>query len=155
MTTVAPADAADASLGANVARREQTRELGATLVLSVFRLLKTAQVHALDNMAVLQQLEQTTETVRLFASKTSSRVSILFAKNTVFVGGQLLLTPSQLQRLFRNLLRLAFQLRLRLRDPLGLRIEQIPLAGQIVRRLFEFGKAASLQFETLQRRSEF
>ncbi len=75
---------------AQLARREQARELGAGLVLAIYRLLKIGQIHSVDNMAVVAQLEQTVDTIRLFTSRTEGRVSLLFAKSTVFVAGQLL-----------------------------------------------------------------
>ena len=40
--------------------------------------------------AVVQQLEQTADAIRLFGARTGSPLSLLFAKTTVFVGGQLL-----------------------------------------------------------------
>ena len=73
-----------------VRQRERARELGAGLVLQLFRLLKVTQFHAPDNMAVLQQLEQTLESVRVFWQQTSEGVSMLFSGGTVFVAGQLL-----------------------------------------------------------------
>ena len=73
-----------------LAQREQARELGSGLVLAFYRLVKTAQLHALDNMAVHQQIEQTLDTIKLFQAKTGARMSILFAKSTVFVAGQLM-----------------------------------------------------------------
>jgi hypothetical protein len=60
-------------------QRERARELGAGLVLQLFRLLKVTQFHAPDNMAVLQQLEQTLESVRVFRQQTSEGASMLFS----------------------------------------------------------------------------
>ena len=75
---------------AELARREQARDLGASLVLQIYRLVKTAQIHALENTAVVQQIEQTAESIRLFSARADSSLSLLFAKSTVFVSGQLL-----------------------------------------------------------------
>lgn len=84
-------DAAPLSLRSMDAQRSKSgRELGASLVLAIHRLLKVAQIHALDNMAVLQQLDQTTEALRIFCTRVQGPATFLFAKNTVFVSGQLL-----------------------------------------------------------------
>jgi HD-GYP domain-containing protein (c-di-GMP phosphodiesterase class II) len=71
-------------------RRERLRERGASLLLQIFRLIKVAQFHALDNMAVVQALGQTTDAIRVFCSQTNEPVSLLFMRGTIFVGGQLL-----------------------------------------------------------------
>ncbi|MCA9591788.1 MAG: hypothetical protein KC776_00715 [Myxococcales bacterium] len=90
----APADpsAADVVLRnvAELQQRQRARELGTTLALSIFRLLRIAQFHALDNMAVIQQLDQTVEAIQAFAAQTNDPLSLLFARGTVFVAGQLL-----------------------------------------------------------------
>lgn len=75
---------------AELARRESARELGSSLILQVYRVIKTAQIHALENTAVVQQIEQTAEAIRLFASRTDAPLTLLFAQTTAFVSGQLL-----------------------------------------------------------------
>jgi hypothetical protein len=75
---------------AELAQRQQARELGSGLARQIFRLLKVAQFHALDNMAVLQQLDQTAEALAVFGRQTGEPLTLLFAKSTVFVNGQLL-----------------------------------------------------------------
>jgi hypothetical protein len=74
---------------AEIAQRQQARDLGAALALQVFRLLKVAQFHALDNMAVLQQIDQTVDALRGFGAQTGEPLTMLFAKGTVFVAGHL------------------------------------------------------------------
>src|SRR5262249_42054031 len=93
MTLQAPAAEQKDVLFRNVAelqQREKARELGAGLVLQLYRLGRVTQFHAVDNMAVLQQTEQTLEAIRLFAQQTTERPAILFSRGTVFVAGQLL-----------------------------------------------------------------
>jgi HD-GYP domain-containing protein (c-di-GMP phosphodiesterase class II) len=75
---------------AELARHKSARELGGSLVLAIHRLLRVAQIHAMGNMAVLQQLDQTSEALRIFCARAQGPATILFAKNTVFVSGQLL-----------------------------------------------------------------
>lgn len=74
---------------AEIAQQQQARDLGAGLALQVFRLLKIAQFHALDNMAVLQQIDQTVDALRGFGAQTGEPLTMLFAKGTVFVAGHL------------------------------------------------------------------
>jgi hypothetical protein len=93
MTTEAPAQEAAQVVLQNVAelaQRQQARELGSSLARQVFRLVKVAQFHALDNMAFLQQLDQTIEALGVFGAQTGEPLSLLFSKSTVFVNGQLL-----------------------------------------------------------------
>ncbi|MCC6667891.1 MAG: hypothetical protein IT375_29375 [Polyangiaceae bacterium] len=75
---------------AELAQRQQARERGSALASQIFRLLKVAQFHALDNMAFLQQLDQTVEALKAFGAQTGEPLTLLFAKSTVFVCGQLL-----------------------------------------------------------------
>ncbi|MCC6897441.1 MAG: hypothetical protein IT377_00625 [Polyangiaceae bacterium] len=75
---------------AELAQRQQARERGSSLAGQIFRLLKVVQFHALDNMAVLQALDQTVEALRAFGAQTGEPLTLLFAKSTVFVCGQLL-----------------------------------------------------------------
>ncbi len=71
-------------------QRDSARELGAGLVLAIYRLAKVATLHSLDNMAVHQAIDQALETIRLFQARTGARMSMLFAKSTVFIAGQLM-----------------------------------------------------------------
>ena len=73
-----------------LARQTKVRELGTSLALQIFRLIRVAQFHALDNMAFIQQLDQTTEAIRAFSDQTSQPLGLLFSRGTVFVAGQLL-----------------------------------------------------------------
>ncbi len=73
-----------------LAKQTKVRELGTTMALQIFRLIRVAQFHALDNMAFVQQLDQATEAIRGFSAQTSQPLSLLFSRGTVFVAGQLL-----------------------------------------------------------------
>lgn len=75
---------------AELAARRRARELGTTLALQLFRLIRVGQFHALDNMAVIQQLEQTVEAITAFSTQSHEPLSLLFSRGTVFVSGQLL-----------------------------------------------------------------
>ncbi|GMV18985.1 MAG: hypothetical protein AMXMBFR56_72090 [Polyangiaceae bacterium] len=90
--TAAPQEASQLVMKnvAELAQRQQARELGSSLARQIFRLLKVVQFHALDNMAVLQQLDQTVDALRAFGRETGESLTLLFAKSTVFVCGQLL-----------------------------------------------------------------
>ncbi|HVY46009.1 MAG TPA: hypothetical protein VHB21_09025, partial [Minicystis sp.] len=78
------------NVAGEVARRAQARELGAGVVTALFRLVKLATLHALDNQAVVRQIEETVALVNEYGRRTEHNVSILFAHGSVFVGGQLL-----------------------------------------------------------------
>jgi len=71
-------------------RREHARELGAGVVIAVYRLAKLAQVHDLTNQAFVRQLEQTHQIIGDYCLRSGSNVSVLFAHKAVFVAGQLL-----------------------------------------------------------------
>jgi len=71
-------------------RREHARELGAGVVISIYRLVKLAQMHDLANQAFTRQLEQTHQIIGDYCLRSGSNVNILFAYKTVFVAGQLL-----------------------------------------------------------------
>jgi hypothetical protein len=75
--------------GENV-RRERARELGADVVVELYKLLKLAAVHDLQNQAFLQQLERAHQKIAEYTLKSGLDVSILFAHKAVFVAGQLL-----------------------------------------------------------------
>jgi hypothetical protein len=69
---------------------ERIRERGAEAILAVFRLVKNAFVHAIDNRAVTQTAAQSAEIIAGFAATVGQNVSITFIGDTVFVCGQLL-----------------------------------------------------------------
>jgi HD-GYP domain-containing protein (c-di-GMP phosphodiesterase class II) len=71
-------------------RREHARDLGANVVLAVYRLAKLAQLHDLANQAFQRQLEQTHAAVVEYGLRAGTNVNILFAQKAVFVAGQLL-----------------------------------------------------------------
>lgn len=71
-------------------RREHARELGAGVVVAIYRLAKLAQVHDLQNQAFLRQLEQTHQIIGDYCLRSGSNVNVLFAHKATFVAGQLL-----------------------------------------------------------------
>jgi tetratricopeptide (TPR) repeat protein len=71
-------------------RRAQARELAANVVQAVFRLVKHSTLHAIDNQAVVRQVEETVQIINDYGQRTGQNVSILFAHGSIFVGGQLL-----------------------------------------------------------------
>jgi hypothetical protein len=73
-----------------VARRVHARELAANVVTAVFRVVKLSTLHAIDNQAMVRQVEETVALVGDYCQRTEHNVSILFAHGSVFVGGLLL-----------------------------------------------------------------
>jgi hypothetical protein len=71
-------------------RREHARELGAGVVVAIYRLAKLAQMHDLGNQAFVRQLEQTHQLIGEYCLRSGSNVSVLFAEKATFVAGQLL-----------------------------------------------------------------
>src|SRR5688572_7200834 len=71
-------------------RREHARELGAGVVVAIYRLAKLAQLHDLSNQAFLRQLEQTHQMIGEYCLRSGGSVSVLFADKATFVAGQLL-----------------------------------------------------------------
>jgi HD-GYP domain-containing protein (c-di-GMP phosphodiesterase class II) len=71
-------------------RREHARDLGAGVVVAIYRLAKLAQMHDLTNQAFLRQLDDTQALIQDYGLRSGSNVNILFAKRAVFVAGQLL-----------------------------------------------------------------
>ena len=71
-------------------RREHARDLGAGVVVAIYRLVKLAQVHDLANQAFVRQLEQTHQIIGEYCLRSGSNVSVLFADKAAFVAGQLL-----------------------------------------------------------------
>ncbi|WP_441288811.1 DnaJ domain-containing protein [Sorangium sp. KYC3313] len=71
-------------------RREQARDLAASVVQALFRLVKLSTLHAIDNQAMVRQVEETVSLVQDFGQRSGHNVSILFTRGSVFVSGQLL-----------------------------------------------------------------
>ena len=69
---------------------EEIRDKGAEVILSIFRLLKNALVHAVGNKAVLTTAKETHGIIADFASIVGGHVSITYVDDTIFVCGQLL-----------------------------------------------------------------
>lgn len=82
------------NVGENI-RRVQARDLGATVIQSIFRLAKQATLHSLDNQAVVRQVEETSHIINDYGQRTDQNVSILFSFGSIFVGGQLLKASRQ------------------------------------------------------------
>ena len=73
-----------------MARRVHARDLAASIVTALFRLVKLSTLHSLDNQAMKRQVEETVALVNDYGQRTEHNVSILFAHGSVFVGGLLL-----------------------------------------------------------------
>jgi tetratricopeptide (TPR) repeat protein len=71
-------------------RREHARDLGAGVVVAIYRLAKLAQMHDLGNQAFLRQLDQTHQMIGDYCLRSGSDVNVLFADKATFVAGQLL-----------------------------------------------------------------
>ncbi len=69
---------------------EIIRERGTEAVLAIYRLVKIGLIHAFENDAVGQTLDQTLAILQEFAGLAGDRVTVTFADDTVFVCGQLL-----------------------------------------------------------------
>ncbi|MFO0679882.1 MAG: hypothetical protein U0169_25385 [Polyangiaceae bacterium] len=82
-------DGVRAEAGENV-RREHARELGAGVVVALYRLFRLAQMHELGNQAFVRQLDQTHEAIVEYCTRAGSNLGVLFAKRAVFVQGQLM-----------------------------------------------------------------
>ncbi|MBL8744446.1 MAG: hypothetical protein JNK04_25235, partial [Myxococcales bacterium] len=90
MTAQAPRlDVITENVGENV-RRVQARDLGATVVQAIFRLVKQSTLHSLDNQAVVRQVEDAAHIINDYGQRTDQNVSLLFAFGSIFIGGQLL-----------------------------------------------------------------
>ena len=74
----------------DMVRREHARELGAGVVVALYRLARQAQLHDLANQAFVRQLEQTHQIIGEYCLRSGTNVNILFAQKAVFVAGQLL-----------------------------------------------------------------
>lgn len=71
-------------------RREHARDLGAGVVVAIYRLAKLAQMHDLTNQAFMRQLDQTHQMITEYCLRSGAHVNVLFAHKAVFVAGQLL-----------------------------------------------------------------
>jgi hypothetical protein len=69
---------------------EEIRDKGSEVILSIFRLLKNALVHAVGNKAVLTTAKETHGIIADFASIVGGQVSVTYVDDTIFVCGQLL-----------------------------------------------------------------
>ncbi len=69
---------------------EQIRDRGADALLSVFRLVKNAMIHAIDNDAVRETATQAAEVLQGFSGEVGMPVTFTFVEDTVFVCAQLL-----------------------------------------------------------------
>jgi curved DNA-binding protein CbpA len=87
MTAAERVDVLSGDAGARV-RRAKTRELAGPLVQNLFRLVKLAQLHAIDNQAVRRQLELTAEGLRDYALRSGEGATLFFARGVVFFGGE-------------------------------------------------------------------
>ncbi|AUX39781.1 hypothetical protein SOCE26_011760 [Sorangium cellulosum] len=87
--TAPQVDVISQNLSENV-RREQARDLAASVVQALFRLVKLSTLHSIDNQAMVRQVEETVALVQDFGQRSGHNVSILFARGSVFVSGQLL-----------------------------------------------------------------
>jgi HD-GYP domain-containing protein (c-di-GMP phosphodiesterase class II) len=74
----------------DLVRREHARELGASVVVAIYRLARQAQLHDMTNQAFVRQLEQTYQVIGEYCLRSGVSVNILFAQKAVFVAGQLL-----------------------------------------------------------------
>ena len=74
----------------DLVRREHARELGAGVVVALYRLARQAQMHDLGNQAFVRQLEQTHQAIGEYCLRSGMNVNVLFAKRAVFIAGQLL-----------------------------------------------------------------
>jgi hypothetical protein len=74
---------------------EQIRDRSSEAALAVFRLAKNALVHAIDNEAVVQTVQQSHEILAAFSREVGSGVTLTYAGDTVFVCGQLLRATRQ------------------------------------------------------------
>lgn len=74
----------------DMVRREHARDLGAGVVVAIYRLAKLAQMHDLGNQAFLRQLEDGHRLIQEYCLRSGGNVNVLFARRAVFVAGQLL-----------------------------------------------------------------
>ncbi len=71
-------------------RRVRAREVGAAVVVAIYRLVKVALLHEPTNQALMRQVEQAHEAIKEYATRAGVHVSLLFSRRAVFVSGDLL-----------------------------------------------------------------
>jgi curved DNA-binding protein CbpA len=91
-TSTTGVELAGAAAGIGV-RRAHARELAAGVVQNLYRLLKVAQLHALENTAVRRQLEATASCLAEYALRAGEGATIFFARGVVFIAGEPLKAP--------------------------------------------------------------
>jgi hypothetical protein len=69
---------------------ERIRDRSSEATLAVYRLVKNALIHAIDNDAVVSTAEQSAEILSGFASEVGGSATVTFVEDSVFVCGQLL-----------------------------------------------------------------
>ena len=69
---------------------EQIRDQSSHVVLAIYRLVKNAMVHAIDNDAVRETAQQSTEILQAFGAEVALSPTLTFVDDSVFVCGQLL-----------------------------------------------------------------
>ena len=69
---------------------DRIRDRSSEVVLALFRLVKNALVHAIDNEAVRETARTSAEAIASFAAEVGSAATITFVEDSVFVCGQLL-----------------------------------------------------------------
>lgn len=69
---------------------EEVRERGAGVLMAVFRLVKNALVHAINNDAIAQAAADVENVVHGFSETTGATVTITYHRDSIFVCGQLL-----------------------------------------------------------------
>jgi hypothetical protein len=60
-------------------RREHARDLGAGVVVAIYRLAKLAMMHDLTNQAFIRQLEQTHQMMTEYCLRSGAHINVLFA----------------------------------------------------------------------------
>lgn len=95
-STDSPATASSEFLSLCVASRtgnpmlEEVRERGASVLMAVYRLIKNAMVHAVNNDALLRGAADVEKVVRGFSESTGAMVTLTYHRESIFVCGQLL-----------------------------------------------------------------
>ena len=69
---------------------ERIRDEGSSAVMAVYRLVKTALLHAIENQAVSQTIEQSHAVLTAFSTMAGGPATITYVGDTIFVCGQLL-----------------------------------------------------------------
>jgi hypothetical protein len=85
---------------------EEVRDRSSNAVLAVYRLLKTGIVHAADNQALHQTVEQSHAIIQEFTAAVGAPLAITFAANTAFANGQLVRASRRIYELIWDLQRL-------------------------------------------------